>query len=178
MEDAGIVPFLIAKAPKETVKVTYPGNVFVRDGDELTPTQVRDKPMAEFPGDPNKLYTLIMTDPDAPSRTDPIYKEVLHWLVVNIPGSNIIKGDVIADYIGSGPPEGSGLHRYIFLVYEQPGRIAVDEPRSSITSIKNRIKFDTNEFAEKYKLGEPIAGNFYQAQYDDWVPKLRAQFTE
>ncbi|GAB6024933.1 hypothetical protein CHUAL_010036 [Chamberlinius hualienensis] len=178
MEDAGIVPFLIPVAPKDTIKVVYPGNVMVRDGDELTPTQVRDKPLVEFTGDSNKFYTLIMTDPDAPSRSDPIYKEVLHWLVVNIPGNSLAKGEMIADYIGAGPPQDSGLHRYIFLVYEQPGRITVDLPRSSITSVKNRLKFETSEFAEKYKLGEPKAGNFFQAQYDDWVPKLRSQFTE
>lgn len=35
--------------------------------------------------------------------------------------------------------------------------------------------FSIRKFAEKYKLGDPIAGNFYQAQYDDYVPILYKQ---
>ena len=60
-------------------------------------------------------------DPDAPSRQDPKWGEWRHWLVVNIPaadfaGGNILSsGEEVAEYIGSGPPEKTGLHRYIFL---------------------------------------------------------------
>lgn len=38
----------------------------------------------------------------------------------------------------------------------------------------NREKFSAKNFAEKYKL-VLFAGNFYQAQYDDYVPRLHAQ---
>lgn len=54
---------------------------------------------------------------------------VLHWLVRNIPGNDIKKGEVIAEYRGSGPPEGTGLHRYIFLLYEQNCILAIDEKK-------------------------------------------------
>ena len=37
---------------------------------------------------------LIVTDPDAPSRAEPSIREVLHWLVVNVPGNDINKGEV------------------------------------------------------------------------------------
>jgi phosphatidylethanolamine-binding protein (PEBP) family uncharacterized protein len=40
------------------------------------------------------LITLFVTDPDAPSRAEPSKREVLHWLVVNIPGNEIKKGEV------------------------------------------------------------------------------------
>lgn len=59
--------------------------------------------------------TVLQTDPDAPNRQEPKFGEVRHWLVVNIPGSNISAGDTKFQYIGSGPPSGSGLHRYVFL---------------------------------------------------------------
>lgn len=33
-------------------------------------------------------------DPDAPSRAEPTLGEVHHWLVTNIPGNDISKGEV------------------------------------------------------------------------------------
>lgn len=69
-----------------------------------------------------------MTDPDAPSRKNPTFREVRHWTVVNIPGNNLSKGETIIEFIGSGPPVGTGLHRYIFLLYKQNGQLNVDEP--------------------------------------------------
>lgn len=35
--------------------------------------------------------------------------------------------------------------------------------------------FSIRKFAEKYKLGQPVAGNAYQAKWDDYVPKLYEQ---
>lgn len=68
----------------------------------------------------SKHYTYLcgsfpIPDPDAPSRKDPKWREWRHWLVVNIPGTEIAKGEVAAVYVGSGPPKGTRLHRYCFL---------------------------------------------------------------
>lgn len=43
------------------------------------------------------------------------------------------------------------------------------------SSADNRGNFSIKKFGEKYKLGEPIAGNFYQAEFDDYVPILYKQ---
>lgn len=72
---------------------------------------------------------LFFPDPDAPSRKEPTYREWHHWLVGNIPGNNVDQGDVLSAYIGSGPPPDTGLHRYVFLVYKQNGKINFDEKR-------------------------------------------------
>lgn len=93
----------------------------------------------------------------------------------NIPGSDVSKGEILSAYIGSGPPEKTGLHRYVFLLYEQPGKIKFDEKRLTNRSGDNRGKFSIRNFATKYKLGDPIAGNMYQAEYDDYVPILYKQ---
>lgn len=42
-------------------------------------------------------------------------------------------------------------------------------------SADNRGGFSIAKFAAKYNLGDPVAGNFYQAKYDDYVPILYKQ---
>lgn len=70
-----------------------------------------------------------MVDPDAPSRDKPTFRSFKHWAVINIPGADVGKGDEITEYIGAGPPNGTGLHRYVFLIYKQSaGRITYEGP--------------------------------------------------
>ncbi|KAL0818142.1 hypothetical protein ABMA28_008666 [Loxostege sticticalis] len=170
-----VVPDVVPKAPAAAAQVKYPSGVEVNEGNELTPTQVKDVPTVTWDASPDQFYTLAMTDPDAPSRADPKFREWHHWLVGNIPGGNVAGGETLSAYVGSGPPQGTGLHRYVFLVYKQPGKLSFDEPRLTNTSGDNRPMFSIAKFATKYNLGDPIAGNFYQAQYDDYVPLLYKQ---
>ncbi|XP_045487158.1 protein D2 isoform X1 [Pieris rapae] len=174
-EANGVVPDVVPKAPNALVTVKYPSGVEVKEGNELTPRQVKDVPNISYDASPDSFYTLAMTDPDAPSRKEPKFREWHHWLVGNIPGQNVASGETLSAYVGSGPPEGTGLHRYVFLVYKQPSKLTFDEPRLPNTSGDKRAMFSIAKFAEKYKLGDPIAGNFYQAQYDDYVPELYKQ---
>ncbi|KAK5646320.1 hypothetical protein RI129_004784 [Pyrocoelia pectoralis] len=175
MAKSEVIPDVIDRKPTKSLTVTFPNNVKVNDGSELTPTQVKNAPIVQWNADPDKYYLLVMTDPDAPSRSNPEFREWHHWLVGNIPGMDVGKGEVLSAYIGSGPPEGTGLHRYVLLVYEQPDKITFDEPRLTNTSDNGRAKFSIRKFAEKYNLEDPIAGNFYQAQWDDYVPILYKQ---
>lgn len=186
-------------------QVKYANNLEASLGNELTPTQVKDIPTLKWDAEKDAYYTVLMVDPDAPSRAKPMF-EVRHWLVMNVPGDEVEKGETISEFIGSGPPEGTGLHRYIFLIYKQPnGKITHDEPHTTNRCVHNSFnlfnltisstneiifiivvygrsrehRFDSNarKFVEKHNLGVPQFGNFYQAQYDDYVPKLHAQLS-
>jgi len=53
-------------------------------GNFLTPTEVREFPKIEWNHEKDLYYTIILTDPDAPSRSNPIYSEWRHFLAVNI----------------------------------------------------------------------------------------------
>jgi phosphatidylethanolamine-binding protein (PEBP) family uncharacterized protein len=171
-----VVPDVIPKAPGTAMTVEFANGSKVNMGNVLTPTQVKDPPTTiKWPTKDGKLYTLCMTDPDAPSRQDPKFREWHHWLVVNIPGNKVDGGKTMSAYVGSGPPQGTGLHRYVYLAYEQPGEIKPDEPVLTNRSGDGRGKFKVAKFAEKYKLGDPVAGNFYQAEWDDYVPELYKQ---
>ncbi|CAG2110105.1 unnamed protein product, partial [Medioppia subpectinata] len=146
--------------------ITFSNNLTVNLGNELTPTQVKDQPLVEWPVTPGTLYTLAMIDPDAPSRISPTMRSVKHWLVVNIPDANITAGDILAGFIGSGPGKGSGLHRYITLIYKQTNRI---EGLVRNDTIPSRLGFNMTKFALDHKLGEPVSGNFYHSQWDTYV---------
>ncbi|KAK7813915.1 hypothetical protein U0070_011022 [Myodes glareolus] len=133
-------------------------------GKVLTPTQVQNRPSSiSWDGlDPGKLYTLVLTDPDAPSRKDPKFRERHHFLVVNMKGQH---------------QQRQGLHRYVWLVYEQDKPLNCDEPILSNRSGDHRGKFKVAAFRKKYHLGAPVAGTCYQAEGDDYVPKLYGQLS-
>uniref|UniRef100_A0AC35UC03 Phosphatidylethanolamine-binding protein n=1 Tax=Rhabditophanes sp. KR3021 TaxID=114890 RepID=A0AC35UC03_9BILA len=169
----------IVGAPSSKLTVSYDSGVTAELGNELTPTQVQNVPTIGYEGERDALYTLSFIDPDAPSRLDSTMGPINHWLVVNIPGNDVASGEVVTEFIGSGPPEGTGLHRYIFLLYKQQGKIDVStEIKATKYSRDGRIKWDNDAFAAKYHLGNAIAGNFYQAQFDDYVPKLHQQLAK
>jgi len=51
-----------------------------------------------------------------------------------------------------------GLHRYVFLLYKQSGKLSISE------SQLGRSGWSVSKFVAKYSLGDPVAGNFFQAQ--------------
>ena len=92
------------------MKLDYMGKV-------LTPTQVQDHPFnLYFEGcNLNKLYTIIMTDIDEKYEDK---HQWVHYVKINVSGNDLTNsGDIVMDYVGSGPAEGSGLHRYVWLVF-------------------------------------------------------------
>ncbi|XP_011668156.1 protein D3 [Strongylocentrotus purpuratus] len=170
-----IVPHVLDAPPPAILKVEWNDDVKCMLGNELTPTQVQKQPsVLEWETEEDALYTILFTDPDSPTRTDPNRVEVVHWLVFNIPGCDVSKGLVHAAYIESGPREGSGFHRYVYLVYKQSQPITPNDsyrPRSP----ERRKPWNTRKFVEEYGLGAPIAGNFYIAQFDNYVTQFRAE---
>jgi len=95
----------------------------------------------------------VITDPDAPSRHDPKFREWHHWLVVNIPGCDISKGEVKLEYVGSGPPKGTKLHSYVFLAYKQPGKISYTD--QVVCSKYVRITFLVPSYPKCFSFSSP-----------------------
>ena len=89
----------------------------IRNAIFLTPSETHVEPKIEYNAKPDALYTLIMHDPDA------FVGNYLHWMVVNIHGNDINSGDQLLKYKGPAPPKGTGIHRYVFLLFEQAERI-------------------------------------------------------
>ncbi len=66
-----------------------------------------------YPTEAGAFYTVIMTDPDAPSRKDPKFREWHHWMVINVPGHDVSQGTTNSEYIGSGPPPNTGEYNIV-----------------------------------------------------------------
>ncbi|CAJ0947400.1 unnamed protein product, partial [Mesorhabditis belari] len=171
----GVVPDVISVPPKDILGVTYKNGVKADFGNELTPTQVKEKPTVTWDALSDALYTLILTDPDAPSRANPTRREFKHWVVVNIPGNQVEKGDEAAGYVGSGPPKDTGLHRYVFLLFKQNGKVDAGFQTPNNSS-DGRPNWSAATFAQKHNMSL-VAGNFYQAKYDDYVPNVHKQLS-
>ncbi|KAH8359195.1 hypothetical protein KR093_005122 [Drosophila rubida] len=167
-----IIPDVIETGPQDFLNVTYIGNIPADRGVQLQPMQVRDMPDLKWIANKDNYYTLLMVDPDVPSRKVPKFKEYLHWLVVNIPGNQLNLGDVRAAYVGALPLKDTGLHRYVLLLYKQPDFTKFDVEKVPQQNDEGRIKFSTKQFAEKYKLGIPLAGNFFTSIWSTDVPAL------
>lgn len=99
-------------------------------------------------------YTLIMVDPDSPDPANPVYREWVHWMLVNIPGNNINQAQEVIPYQSPTPPRST--HRYIFYLYDQQNKLIppyIAYPRQS---------FNRALFLWQYGLLQtPIASNYY-----------------
>lgn len=94
-----------------------------------------NQPIIKFNKKHNKLYTIMIVDPDAPSYNNSIYRFWLHLLIVN-------NDDTIIKYQPPNPPKDSGFHRYYILIFEQYNKI------NNIINIKSRSNFDVFNFAK------------------------------
>uniref|UniRef100_A0A453RFW3 Uncharacterized protein n=1 Tax=Aegilops tauschii subsp. strangulata TaxID=200361 RepID=A0A453RFW3_AEGTS len=92
--------------PTMPVTVRF-GTKDLTNGCEIKPSIADAAPSIQIAGRAGDLFTLVMTDPDAPSPSEPTMKEWLHWLVVNIPGgSDPSQGEEVVPYMGPKPPLG------------------------------------------------------------------------
>ena len=66
------------------------------------------------------------------------------------------------------------LYRVILspTVYKQPNKIDNFGEASIGWSVDGRAGWNTQEFANRFNFGNPVAGNFYLAHWDEYVPVL------
>mmetsp|Transcript_9401 Transcript_9401/g.14166 ORF Transcript_9401/g.14166 Transcript_9401/m.14166 type:complete len:1182 (-) Transcript_9401:166-3711(-) len=140
-------------------------------GSEVAPVCARASPAVTYEAPADGLYTLIMTDPDAPSRSEPLFREYLHWAVVNIPGNGISMGETVLPYVGPGPPMHSGQHRYFLCLFRQSGRVNTEAARTFFSS---RAPLKASTFASSNSM-TLIGADVFLSSWDDSVDALHAE---
>lgn len=102
-----------------------PHNVTTKLGNTIKPSKLSRPPNAYIEGDPSSTskddlppfeIVLTLTDPDAPSRDDPKWSEMCHWIVSTRGNASTTKE--IVEYKPPGPPKKTGKHRYVFTVWK------------------------------------------------------------
>ena len=81
--------------------------------------------------------------------------------MVDIPtGKNVQNGKEIMGFSPSGPPKGSGPHRYIFLLFGQDSKIG----NNASSGVEERKGFKIKGYVDKNKIGSLKAANFYYTE--------------
>ncbi|XP_030025483.2 protein D2 [Manduca sexta] len=151
------------------LNVTSVGGTIVNDHncDVLLPKQVfLEEPLFQYiSADSKKFYTLIMVDPDAPPQLEGEF--FLHMLKSNIPGLALKAKEssktVGIDYRGykpPAPPRGTGVHRYISLLYEQ-----ADGNNFLPTVPASRNRFTLAKWLVGKNLCGPVAGIQFKSEF-------------
>lgn len=165
LSDAGLLGSSLIPStftPKVTVHATYPTKVGnVQPGATYAVSDTQDEPTVSFnapAGQPEAKYTVVLADPDAPSREDPKWGPYMHFALADVvPGQ--AAGTTLVSYMGPAPPQGTGPHRYVFLVYAQP----VDRTPQLGKDAEDRPKFDVAKFATDNEL-DLVGATFYYAE--------------
>lgn len=160
-------------------------------GNTLSAKDTQSRPTVQFNLNPEEgaprvsdkdLFTLVITDPDAPSRSDHKWSEFCHYIEADIKildqtatatsgkvsepqfvCSKLNSGTELVSYHGPAPPKGTGKHRYVLLLYKQPAGVV----SSKFTEVKDRPNWGygtpatgVKKWASENNL-KPIAANFF-----------------
>lgn len=106
--------------PSCQIDITYPSShEVVSLGNKIDPAHTQEAPVVNLACSPtaskNESYTVILTDPDAPSRKNPKWAEMCHWIATLPSSDGSDEQGEIVEYKPPGPPPKTGYHRYVFL---------------------------------------------------------------
>ncbi|KDQ16748.1 hypothetical protein BOTBODRAFT_64680 [Botryobasidium botryosum FD-172 SS1] len=126
LKNNNLIPDILPESWQPTVNLVVSfGAKILRDGDILAPDVVKPEPTVRVEhADTNATYTLILTDPDAPSRTDPKFGDWRHWVQPGVrvqeDTSTVITEDPHTPYLAPSPGSGTSFHRYLIMLVQEP----------------------------------------------------------
>ncbi|XP_065064199.1 large ribosomal subunit protein mL38-like [Rhopilema esculentum] len=145
-------------------------NVFAYRGNIIAPSECIKRPQVTFEASGENLHSLLLVNPEGchPCAN----AEVLHWMILNISGNQIAKGDEL-EYLPPLPWKGSGFHRFCFVLLSQTDAI---DKKELETSKEKRFEFRTRDFMKKFESTlTPVGFGWFQSEYDASVSETAAK---
>jgi len=110
-----------------------------------------------------------MNDPNS------VMGNYIHWVIINLVcNNNIISlGNneiILVDYTKPSPPKNSGIHHYIFSIYEQDNKI-VSTPKTIPNIINNEDLLDLLHTSKKI----PIISNYFISYFTNGGLKINTK---
>lgn len=162
--------------PSYSVHVSYAtAHENVQLGNDIPVSAVQSRPIFEFHAlspddhaDKDRVFTLILTDPDAKSRESPNISEMCHWIMTNLTAPapqplNTFKtkeGELV-EYLPPSPPPKTGKHRYVFVLLEGKTK-HLAAPKARPHWGYGKIRHGVRDWAEEHDL-EVVGANFFYA---------------
>jgi len=167
-QQALIVPSLLSTfTPGAVLSVAFSGSD-ITPGQALAQADVSTKPVvtvSAFNATLTGTFTIAMVDADVVG-TDESGGVNRHWLEngVTVSSGTVSNASAttITAYAGPGPASGSGPHRYVVLLYQQPSTFAA--PANLSTLVPGVSKFDVNAYAKESGLGAVVAANYFTVE--------------
>ncbi|KAH8096903.1 PEBP-like protein [Cristinia sonorae] len=177
--------------PTMLFSIVWPNRSEAMLGNELTVESTAEEPTIDFTpmnmpveqadslssGD-EVSYTLVMLDPDAPYRKDPIYRSFRHWVITGLksPADTASKTSNLTalkskpattPYRPPGPRPNSGVHRYTFLLFQEPPNLVIPESAPEHgAALEERRSWDPIKFANQYGL-KLVGANYFLVRSEE-----------
>nr|XP_018915341.1 PREDICTED: protein D1-like isoform X1 [Bemisia tabaci] len=164
-----LFPQIIKTIPSNIVEVTY-GERRLKLGDLINADDIMDEPLVSWPSKEGAVYIMILSGPDA-SYLDSKKNSYEHWIIGNIPGTDLANGDKLSDYVGltkAAYCQGT-THRLVFYVFEQPrGKKMKFEGALIKKKDTGRIRgmLSMEDLVLRYDLGDPYAVHFFEVFFN------------
>jgi hypothetical protein len=165
---AALVPQLLATFnPTALLTINFEGVGDVSPGQALTQDQVSPTPSIKITAnssvDLSGNFTLAMVDADIVGADESSITR--HWLENGVTVSNDqvsnSSATAITSYAGPAPAEGSGPHRYVVILLQQPSSFS---PPSDLQPNAGVAKFDFNGYVKQSQLGPIVAANYFTVE--------------
>ncbi|KAF1940261.1 PEBP-like protein [Clathrospora elynae] len=196
LHKAEIIPTVIDDfLPSLTLSVIWSKDK-AKLGNTIKPKSVQEQPAISLHdvtsphGETTKhimSYVVTLTDPDAPSRDNPEWSEMCHWITPNVTLSQetfsilpllefgVIEQatstdggpDDVMEYKPPGPPSKTGKHRYVFLAFAPKNgtteALHLSKPKDRQHWGTGKEGGGVREWAEENEL-VPVAANFIYSE--------------
>jgi phosphatidylethanolamine-binding protein (PEBP) family uncharacterized protein len=175
--------------PSLTLSIVWPDD-HADLGNTIKPKHLQEQPSITLLDETSSIvsitsgmtYVVTLTDPDAPSRDNPKWSEMCHWIATNLSVSektftilplpeydltsapNDASGpDDVVEYKPPGPPPKTGKHRYVFLVFSPKNgtteTLHLSKPKERQHWGTGKDEGGVRDWAEENEL-VPVAANF------------------